>query len=194
MNILVFDLEIYENDIFDIVETYLGDISFTKTRNEDMFFSLFDRYNYDLILIDVSHEVGERIFQNVTTLNNQQKILVLSKTVTYSGDLSCSMCANKYNRKLLLKPIKANDLINYVQNYDELLCKYSSESNEIVEILADIMEQFIYYIYDQNKRMISSKNKRNNTREFIDIVELLNVHKIEYIIHDDNIHLLNLEK
>jgi len=192
MNILVFDLEIYENDIFDIIESYLGNVSFNKTKNEDIFFSLFDKNTYDLTIVDVTQEIGERIFHNITALNNKQKILVLSKTVTYSGELSCISCAKKYNRKLLLKPIKANDLINYVQNYDELLCKYSTDSNEVLEILSDIMEQFLYYSYDKNKHMIISKNRRSNAREFIDIVELLNTHKIEYIIQDDNIHLLDM--
>jgi len=194
MNILVFDLEIYENDIFDIVESYLGDISFTKTKDKKVFFNLFNKNKFDLIIIDVSENIGEEIFHYITNLNNQEKIIVLSKSVTYNSDLTCSQCAIRYNRKLLLKPLKATSLINYIQKYDQLLCKYSSDSNEIIEILSDIMEQFLYYNYDQDKHMILTSNKRSNTREFIDIVELLNLHKIEYIIHDDNIHLLDIER
>lgn len=193
MNILVFDSENYDNDIYDIVQSYIGNIKFEKINNESLFFQKYNLGTYKLLIIDVTSEEGEIIFNTITNNNEKQKIIVLSKSVNYDSNLSCEQCAFKFNRKLLLKPVKASELINYIQNYENLGCKYSAHTNDIFEILDDIMQQFVFYKYDSQKNKIKKKNQNTkNIKELITITEILNIHNVAYSI--DNEDDINLSK
>lgn len=189
MKVLIFDLEIYKNDVFDIVTSYLKNIEAYKTNEKKTFLNKLNNNHYDLLIIDVSTTLGDCVFEEAINLNEKHNILVLSNTLTYHTGLSCKECSLKYNRKLLLKPLKANELINYIQNYEKLSCTYSIVSNNIIEILEDVMKQFIYYIYKKDEAKIIFLGKSNNTKELISIIDLLNFHKIEYLIDNDDIHL-----
>jgi hypothetical protein len=190
MKVLIFDLEIYKDDVFDIVSNYLKDIDVYKTNNKEDFLEKLKFNSYDLLIIDVSTIQGDYVFEEATKLNEKYNILVLSNTLTYNSELSCNECSLKYNRKLLLKPLKANDLVNYIQNYNKLSCKYSIASTNLIEILEDVMKQFVYYIYKKDEAKIVLLNKNTNTKELINIVDLLNIHNIQYIIENDDINLL----
>lgn len=193
MNILVFDSENYDNDIYDIVQSYIGNIKFEKINNESLFFQKYNLGTYKLLIIDVTSEEGEIIFNTITNNNEKQKIIVLSKSVNYDSNLSCEQCAFKFNRKLLLKPVKASELISYIQNYEQLGCKYSAHTNDIFEILDDIMQQFVFYKYDSQKNKIKKKNQNTkNIKELITITEILNIHNVAYSI--DNEDDINLSK
>lgn len=191
MDILVFDTENYSNDIYDIVESYVDDVKFEKLSSESIFFQKYQQDNFPLLIIDVTSDLGEEVFNKVTNKNQKQKILVLSKTVNYNSQLSCEDCAFKFNRKLLLKPVQANELIRYIQNYDKLDCKFSGYANCVIEILEDIMQQFVSYRYDKKTETIKKKkNNIKNIKELISITEILNIHNITYSIdNDDNISL-----
>ena len=152
MKVLIFDLEIYKNDIFDIITNYLKNIHVNKTKNEKEFLEELKHTKYNLLIIDVSTAIGEYIFEEATKLNEKYNILVLSNTLSYNSKLTCNECSLKYNRKLLLKPIKANDLVNYIQNYEKLSCKYSIASTNIIEILEDVMKQFVHYVYKKRNQ------------------------------------------
>ena len=188
MKILVFDTESNENDIYDIVSNHL-DINFINVKTEEDFLEIYESISTDSF-IDVTDQVGETLFHYITDTNPKQKILVLSKTLSYNLNFTCNECAKLFNRKLLLKPINVGQLIAYIKNFDDLLCKYSSDSNEIIEIMNEILKQFIYYSYDKDKKMIILKNGMNpNVREIIRIIELLNNHNIRYVMENDNIKL-----
>lgn len=191
MTILVFDTENYNNDIYDIVETYVDDIKFEKLNSESIFFQRYQQDNFPLLIIDVTSTIGEVVFEKVTNENIKQKILVLSKSVNYNSQLTCEECAFKFNRKLLLKPVQANELIKYIQNYEDLNCKYSGYANCIIEILEDIMQQFVTYRYDKKTETIKKKKATTkNIEELISITEILNIHNITYSIdNEDNISL-----
>jgi hypothetical protein len=192
MNVLIFDLNIYKNDLFDIVDMYLKEINSFKTNDKENFLSrLKSDIKYDLLIIDVSTSCGDYVFEEATKLNERYNILVLSNTLTYNSKLSCKACSLKYNRKLLLKPIKANDLVNYILNYDKLTCKYSIASNNIIEILEDVMKQFTSYSYDKNSEKIILVEEHSNIRELLNIVDLLNIHNIHYVINNDDINIIN---
>jgi hypothetical protein len=190
MKVLIFDLEIYKNDVFDIVTNYLKDIDVYKTNDPESFLEKLKVNQYNLLIIDVSTTKGDYVFEEATKLNEKYNILVISSTLTYNSELSCKECSLRYNRKLLLKPLKANDLVNYIQNYDKLSCKYSIASNNIIEILEDVMKQFIYYVYKKDEAKITLLKNHTNTKELISIIDLLNVHNIQYIIDNDDINLL----
>jgi hypothetical protein len=189
MKILIFDLEIYENDIFDIVKKYIRSIEFYKTNKEDEFLKNLKNKEYQLLIIDVSTPIGDYVFQEATKLNEKYNILVISTNLTYNSELSCNNCSLKYNRKLLLKPLKANDLVNYLQNYDKLSCKYSIASNNIIEILEEVMKQFNYYVYKRDESKIVLI-RSNNIKELLNIIDLLNIHNIQYVIENDDINLI----
>lgn len=190
MNILLYDLEISKNDIYDIISKHLG-INFLKVNNKDDFFLFYEKHDKDsLIIIDVSYNEGEEIFNHITKLNQKRKILVLSKILTYNYNFTCAQCIEQFNRKLLLKPLNIGQLIAYINNFDTLVCKFSSESNKIIEIMHDILKQFVYYSYNEKeKKIIKKENHTNNLHELIRITELLNTHKISYEIEDENIKL-----
>ena len=190
MKILVFDLEIHENDVFDIVSNYIKNIHLEKTNDEKLFLAKLKHLDYELLIIDVTTTMGDYVFQEATKLNEKYNILVISETLSYNSELSCNECSLKYNRKLLLKPLKANDLVNYIQNYDKLSCKYSIASNNIIEILEEVMKQFINYEYKKEKSKIILINKHNNIKELISIIDLLDIHNIQYIIEEDDINLI----
>lgn len=189
MKVLIFDLKMYENDIFDIVTNYLKNIEVYKTNNKKEFLEKLKVTQYDLLIIDVNTKIGDWLFEEATKLNEKYNILVISDKLTYNSGLSCNDCSLKYNRKLLLKPLKANELVNYIQNYEKLCCKYSIASNNIIEILEDVMQQFIYYIYKKNEAKIILLDKNTNTKELISIIDLLNIHNIKYEIEEDDINL-----
>jgi len=190
MKVLIFDLEIYENDIFDIMASYIKNITIYKTNNKEKFLDKLKSDEYILLIIDVSTITGEYVFEEATTLNEKHNILVLSNTLTYNSDLSCKECSLKYNRKLLLKPLQASVLLNYIQNYDKLSCKYSIASNDIKEILEEVMKQFVFYTYKKDEAKIYLLEKNSNIKELISIIDLLNIHNIQYIIENDDINLI----
>ena len=189
MKVLIFDLEIYENDIFDIVKKYIKNIEIYKTNQEHAFLKNIKNNEYQLLIIDVTTPIGDYVFQEATKLNEKYNILVISTTLTYNSELSCNQCSLKYNRKLLLKPLRANDLVSYIQNYDKLSCKYSIASNNITEILDEVMKQFIHYAYKKDEsKIILVRN--TNIKELLNIIDLLNIHNIQYVIENDDINLI----
>ncbi|APW64899.1 hypothetical protein LPB137_03090 [Poseidonibacter parvus] len=190
MKILVFDLEINENDIYDIVEKYIRNTVIHKTNRTDIFLEKIKQINYDLLVIDVTTSLGDNIFKEATKLNKNYNFLVISTTLTYNSELSCKECSFEYKRKLLLKPLSANDLVNYIENYHTLPCKYSVASTNIIEILEDVMKQFTYYAYIKDLSKITLIQEKSNIKELISIIELLNIHKINYIVDNDDIKLI----
>lgn len=187
MKVLIFDLEIYENDIFDIIGNYFEYINLYKTNDKEEFLIALKSNQYDLLIIDVDTKLGDLVFNETTNLNNKYKIIVTSNKLTYNSELSCNTCSLRYNRKLLLKPLKANELIYYIENYDKLSCKFSTVSNNILNILEDIIEQFKSYTYIKEESRIFSLSE--NTKELISIIELLELHNIKYQIDNDDIKL-----
>jgi hypothetical protein len=190
MKVLIFDLDIYKNDIFDIVGTYLKDVYTYKTNDKEIFLDKLKSESYELLIIDVTTSTGDYVFEEATRLDEKYNILVVSNTLTYNSELSCKECSLKYNRKLLLKPIKANDLVNYIQNYNKLSCKYSIASKDIIEILEDVMKQFIFYAYEKDLAKITLQGKNSNIKELLTIIDLLTIHEIHYIIENDDINLI----
>lgn len=190
MNILIYDTECTNQDIYDIVAKYL-DINFIKTTTENDFYSYYKETKKDsLIIIDVTNDIGEKLFQHITNTVPKQKILVLSKTLTYNHTFTCKECSGIFNRKLLLKPINAHHLILYIQNFDSLLCKYSSDSNEIIAIMDDILKQFISYSFNkETKEIVLTDTSTNQIKELISITDLLKVHNIRHVIQEENIKL-----
>ena len=53
MKVLIFDLEIYENDIFDIITSYLKYITIYKTNNKKEFIKKLEINQYDLLFLIV---------------------------------------------------------------------------------------------------------------------------------------------
>ena len=190
MEILIYDTECTNQDIYDIVAKHLN-ISFIKVMTEEDFYIHYKKMNKDsLIIIDVTNYIGEKLFQHITSTIPKQKILVLSKTLTYNHTFTCKECANIFARKLLLKPINVHHLISYIQNFDSLLCKYSSDSHEITAIMDDILKQFISYSFNKNTKEISLIDKSvNHIKELIDITNLLKIHNIRHEIQEKNIKL-----
>lgn len=189
MKILIYDLESYENDIYDIVSEHLN-IDIIKVINKNEFFTILKKEPITKLIIDVSETIGEEIFNFITNTNPKQEILAISKTLSYNHTFTCEECDKLFNRKLLLKPLNPQHLISYIQNFNSLLCKYSSDSNEIVEIMADILKQFIYYSYDkEEKTIIRKKNISTDVKELIKITELLNRHNIRFDMENNNIKL-----
>lgn len=189
MKVLVFDLEIYKDDIFDIVSNYINDIHIFKTNNKKEFFQELKYNQYNLLIIDVNTTLGDQIFQEATEINEKFNILVISTKLTYNSSLSCDGCSLKYNRKLLLKPLKAKDLVNYIQNYDKLSCKYSTAANNILEILEEVTTQFVSYSYQKEESKIILSSGYSNMKELISIIDLLKLHKIKYEVDNDDIKL-----
>lgn len=190
MEILIYDTESTNQDIYDIVANYLN-INFIKTTTEEEFYLHYKKISKDsLIIIDVTNEIGEKLFQHITNTVPKQKILVISKTLTYNHTFTCKQCADIFDRKLLLKPINVHHLILYIQNFDNLLCKYSSDSNEISAIMDDILKQFISYSFNrETKEIILNDTSSNHIKELISITDLLKTHNIRYEIQEKNIKL-----
>lgn len=190
MEILIYDTECTNQDIYDIVAKYLN-INFIKTTTEDDFYLYYKKLDKDsMLIIDVTNDIGEKLFQDITSTVSKQKILVLSKTLTYNHTFTCKECANIFARKLLLKPINVHHLILHIQNFDSLLCKYSSDSNEITAIMDDILKQFISYSFNKEEKEIVLKDtSTNHIKELINITNLLKTHNIRHEIHEKNIKL-----
>mgnify|MGYP000055941330 CR=1 FL=1 len=190
MEILIYDTESTNQDIYDIVAKHLN-INFIKTTTEEDFYLHYKKISKDsLIIIDVTNEIGEKLFQHITNTVPKQKILVISKTLTYNHTFTCKQCADIFDRKLLLKPINVHHLILYIQNFDKLLCKYSSDSNEISVIMHDIFKQFISYSFNrETKEIILNDTSSNHIKELISITDLLKTHNIRYEIQEKNIKL-----
>lgn len=190
MKILVYDLENFENDIYDLISKHLN-INFIKTKDKDIFFSHYKHYDInDIIVIDVTQNIGEEIFNYITKTKVKQKILVISKSLSYNHTFTCEECFKQFNRKLLLKPINPKLLIFSIQNFDKLLCGFSSDSNEIIEIMDEILEQFMDYKYVYETKVIEKKyNYKSNVKELINITELLETLNIRYSILNENIKL-----
>jgi len=143
MEILLFDKESSQNNIYDIVANHLN-ITFKKVTTVDSFYKLYTANLDSLIIIDVTEEDGEEIFHHITKTRPKQKILVLSKKLTYNHTFTCEQCDQMFNRKLLLKPLNVSQLIHYIINFDTLLCRFSSNSNNIKDIMSEILEQFFH--------------------------------------------------
>lgn len=190
MKILVHDLESHEDDIYDLISKTFN-IDFVKTKKENIFFKEYENYSIDdIIIIDVTLNIGEKIFNYITLKNPKQKIIVTSNTLTYNHTFTCEDCSNEFNRRLILKPIDPRILIYYIQNFNALLCKFSSNSNEIIEIMEDILKQFSDYKYcSKTKYIQKNNNSKSNIKELVNITELLKTHNIPYSIDNENIKL-----
>ena len=87
-----------------------------------------------------------------------------------------------------MKPLDAKELYNTIKNFDIIKCKYFSLEcfENIREILPDIMKRFIFYIYNQDRKVIALKKEEMAGKEhgyvgeLIDILDILNQHNIKY--------------
>ena len=189
MEILVYDLDSHENDIYDIVSKHLN-IKFIKVFNKKDFFVEHTEKNKSIIIVDVTNNYGEEIFNLVSTRSPKQRVLAISKSLSYNHAFTCEECDKIYNRKLLFKPLNAGQLITYIKNFDNLTCNYSSYSNDIIEIMTDVLKQFLHYSYNEEEKIIIKKNNmRRDIKELIKITELLKIHDIQHSIEGENIKL-----
>ena len=194
MNILVFNSTDSYNNIYNIISEFYKNIFFTNINDHDAFLDEYQQKTYDIVIIDLSLKNADQILHEITRLNPEQKILTILNGFKYSNHLDCKSCHNRYNRRRLLRPINISDLIEYLLNFDNTSCYYSNECNHIEDILEYSLKRFLYYKLDFEKRKIICQTTSGAyIQELTKIIDILNIHNLEFQIeHDHHISLTDL--
>ncbi len=159
---------IYDNDISSMEQLMLQMASMPintlidKVSDIDDFISLFERHQYDTIVVDVDDEIGKKILDRVLLQNPKQKVITIGTTIDCLNN--CDQCMQDYQKIRLVKPITDNDLFYALHNI--AFChQYCLSSSSIVK-LKHIDTQLNSFEFDlQHKAFINKNNFLHGRRD-----------------------------
>lgn len=131
---------------------------------------LYEKYEYDIVFVDFSDDIGRNFLTYILDKNPNQRIITLSNLEACSSSNGCDFCDSTYNKKRVVKPIKQSELM------DILLKKYVCKMycNDKVLITIENISKTINTLAFDSKTYTFFKNGSNNNREMSDIIELTN--------------------
>lgn len=186
MNILLIDNDEKINGIVQEI---------SKIRNYNFFKSdfTFDQYfekDIDLVIVDFSDEEAMNLLNQIISFNPRESIITISEKLECAEFMNCEKCKRMYNKKRLIKPIDINQLVQTIDNFDTISCRYEnidcfSDFNYIID---DVMRRFDYFVFDKNENKIYADKEANEnqlTFELLNLTQLLNDFKVEFALVDN---------
>jgi hypothetical protein len=190
MNILVIDSDL------DIINAFNYLKHIEPTWNIRVFDESLDIYNnnIDFVAVDFSKQSNKNTLTDILKINQNQKTITISESLTCSDIHGCEHCAKNFNRRRMLKPIEIKSLYHTIKYFDIEQCKYSLTNSfqDIEVILPEILNRFLSYKYDKTRRIMRPINSNSiySTRDMVGIVDILKTHNIQFhIINDEDIKI-----
>lgn|GEM_PF-1523661 len=188
MKLLVFDKEYCQEDgdCITILNKSLKDYSITLTTDSKDAKTLYENSKFDILLIDFTTKEGNEFLNYVMEKDSEQRVITIGYELTHSEIQGCEYCEKNYKRRRLVKPISVVDLYRTVVNFDEMSCDYRNKFNDTKVILKQILCKYSYFDYDElSCEIYSNINGTQVLRQYLDLVNDLNIYKINYQIIDD---------
>jgi hypothetical protein len=189
MNILVIDSDL------DIINAFNYLKHIEPTWNIIVFDGSLDIYNdnIDFVAVDFSKQSNKNTLTNILKINQNQKTITISESLTCSDVHGCEHCPKNFNRRRMLKPIEIKSLYHTIKYFDTEQCKYSLTNSfkDIEMILPEILDRFLSYKYDKTRRIIRPiKTGIYSTRDMVAIIDILKTHNIRFhLIKDEYIKI-----
>jgi len=153
----------------------------------------FENDNYSMVLIDFTKDEGRKLLNFVLSKNNQQKIITMSDNFECSETQGCQFCTQNHRRKRVFRPLNLKELIDVIKNFEEQSCTYMHKFNNIMNLLAKIMEEFNHFSYDEKAKRIFPKvgiSESSLIEEILEITTLLQDNHIKFQVDEHyNINL-----
>jgi hypothetical protein len=153
----------------------------------------------DCIIVDFATEENNSLIEDILNTNPKQKMIIVSEYLSCREEKKCVDCVSLYNKRRLLKPLDPKELYYAIKNFDIIKCKYFNLEcfENIRGILPDIMKRFIFYTYDQDRKVIALKKEEMAGKEhgymgeLIDILDILNQHDVKYnMLNETDVKIL----
>lgn len=181
MKILLIDNDPNSNQIFEHM---------TRIKNYDIVrsnysFSEYINDKFDLVIVDFDDKKSLALLKKILIENSKQNIITISEKLECAGLVSCKDCVELYNKKRLIKPLDFRQLLQTIEKFDSLSCKYQNIDcfDDFYLIVDDFMRKFSYYIYDESDNTIYANEKANEnvlTMELLYLTKLLNNFDVSY--------------
>lgn len=181
MRVLVYDndfnsIEVLCHQVHSMpMDTFIDKVSDTRD-----FIDLFNRHDYDSLIIDVDDEIGKKLLKEILTIKPKQKIVTIGDTIQCGDENGCEHCLNHHKKIRLMKPVTDNDLFYALHNIS--FChQYCSDSSAIVK-LKNIDKKLKCFEFDlQYKAFINKNNFLNGRDDELDILlSMLEYEGFEY--------------
>lgn len=192
MNLLLIDNdpEIYKK-FKQICE--FKDYSFFKS---DYTFDQFETNNIDVVVIEFNDETSKNLLNRILEFNPLQNIIIISEILDCNCNLDCEICSKNHNKIRLLKPLNITELVNTIENFELLSCKYKNTKcfKEIYHVFEDIISRFNHFDFNQETLLISGKNYSHHLQayELFKLIEILEYYKINFkLVEETNIQLFS---
>jgi len=152
--------------------------------------------NIDFVIVDFSIQSNQNLLNEIIKINQKQKTITISGSLSCSEIKGCQFCILQYNRRRLLKPINLESLHELINHFGEDNCGYANTNSfhDIELILPNILKRFLSYSYNQNSKTLhhtSNSSSIHTTKDMVDIIEILKTHNLKYnIINDTDIEII----
>lgn len=191
MNILVADADYLVVNLLEHFKDLESNLKIFNIVNNKDGLEQYKNNDIDLVILDFSVNNYSELLLEIMKINKFQKTITISESLTYSENLGCDFCIQNHHRIRLLKPIKIQELIDTIQNFDTKRCKYFGSLENIENFISDIERRYLHYKYDSTTKQIMLKNKNTSSyqviQELVDIINNLNEFNIKYSVTDDTL-------
>lgn len=166
---------IYNNDINSIeflceqIKNMPMNTFVDKVSDSGDFIDLFQKHNYDSLVIDVDDDIGKTLLSKALEIDPKQKILTIGDNVDCGENNKCEHCMQNYKKIRLMKPVTDNDL--FYALHDIAFChQYCSDSSAMVK-LKNIDKKLDSFEFDlQYKAFINTSNFLKGRDDEIDVL------------------------
>lgn len=188
MNFLVIDRDELTIEMCRVLKMKEPSWDFTNIQDIENPIEVYKTKEFDFVFVDLFFEENRVVFDEILKINKEQKTITLSKKLEASEFNGCEFCVGNYKRRRLLKPFSIKELYHTIINFENIRCRYYKSFESIEIILDEILEQFLYYVYNKDSKSILLKDSERVSLEFnelLEIIKLLDNNNIKYKVIDN---------
>lgn len=192
MKVIIYDDESSIKEFKSLIKIIPFNIKIDETDNYQNFLNMYDKESYDAVFINTNEKQGVQLKNEIIKINSSQRIISINNSLECSDPLGCDHCKENTNSYRIFKPFHVDSLVKSLKN---IKCDTNYSDGKLTTKLHIFSKAFNDLEFDEKAYKFIIKNNYNDsifshTSSLINLVEVLNNNKIDFIVEDDHIQIL----
>lgn len=190
MKILVYDNNPADlRKLCNMLESLPMKFFIDKVSHYDDCVEFYDKYHYDMVILDFIDDIGKKILRYILEKNPKQKIVTISDVDICSEKNGCDFCISTYNKKRVTKPINESDLFKILLKREP--CDAYCNLDLLLKV--EMIAKNIHTLSFDKEKFAFVRNSQNYHKEMSEIIHLsyaLTEAKIHFQLVEDGIQIV----
>ena len=165
---------IYDNNLEDLaklckmIESLPLDFYIDKISHYEDCVALYDKYQYGIVFIDFTDDIGKKFLAYILEKNPKQRIVTISDEHECSEEDGCFSCSQKYNKQRVIKPITISELIKILTK--QQVCSSYCSDNLLIQL--EVIAKDISSLVFDKKDFTFMRKEQNYHKEMAEMIQL----------------------